>query len=506
MSGAIRVEVDLGVLDAVRASLSGAGDDPRYSEDFLLAKREIDKLKDNDYALAHERCRVVLAQQAKDLRIAGYLVMAALGCGGLPGLLEAAEGYRLLLELHWENCHPRKESQRLSALDWLNGARLEALARAAGRTAAQEERAPLRRCVDEINALLRARLGDQAPQWRSLDSWLNVAAPARTLGVAPPQASSSPPTPEEVPPVAHPRTETAVASDREAFALSCALSAYWREQGKWTQALAYTRALRWGALVLPPSAQGRTRVPAPRAGALSALDLQRQAEDPIALLQLCEALFLEPGGQFWLDLQYLFRQAARACGRCDLEQFIDGQTGLLIKRFPELATLSFEDGRPFADPATRAWLGELRGVDRPQRATSAPDAWDAQLADALQQARDLASRKKLGEALQLLRALPTQTQLQRVRLHLAEAALCLQGGRPEIALPLVQSLEEQSETLRVELWDEGLALEIWRLALETRQQCVRQAAAEEKAALDRDIRRLRARICVTDPAAALQWL
>lgn len=500
------------LLDAVRAPLPNGGEDPRYSDELLQAKREIDKLKKNNYTLAHKLCCELLARQGKDLRVAGYLLMAALGRDGLPGLLEAAEGYRYLLEHFWDACHPRKDSQRLGALSWLNGARLESMARDAGRTATVEEMNQLRRCVDEINSLLRARLGDESPQWRTLDGWLKAKPPTpQIVSASVPQATEVPatpcaPVPEEPAPQPTAKEEPLVSSEREAFAMTRTLSNYFREQGNWRQALAFTRALRWGALVLPPHEQGRTRVPAPRASALSALENQRQTGDPAALLQLCEALFLEPGGQFWLDLQYLSRQAAKASGRDDLQNFIEDQTQILLRRLPALVALCFDDGRPFADPATRGWLEDLCAEGERQPEVAARDAWDEQLALVLKTARDLAAQKKLSDALDLLRDLPAQTETRRLRLHLAQTALCLQGGRPDVALHLAEVLEEQVDALHVVLWDQPLALEIWRLALDTLQQCVRKAPTEEKAAMEIKIHRLRAQICRTDPAAAVKWL
>jgi type VI secretion system protein VasJ len=500
------------LLDAFCAPLRQGGEDLRYCEEFLLAKREIDKFKGNDYDRAQKICGDLLACQGKDLRVAGFLLMAALGRDGLPGLLEAAEGYRYLLERFWDECHPRKESARLSAIAILNGSRFETMAREAGHSAALEDLACLRSHVDAINATLRSHLGKDAPQWRALDPWLKIKQPVEPVAL--PEKTAEQATPESSRALTENLSvdspdllrELSVSSEREAFDLTFRLSTYCREQGNWPQALAFTRALRWGALDLPPHEQGRTRVPAPRDGAVTALENQRQAEDPAALLQLCESLFLEPGGQFWLDLQYLSRQAANTAGLNDLQAFLDGQAGLLLRRLPDLAILCFEDGRPFADFATRAWLDELCREEIAQIAATTEDDWEGQFSTTLKQARELAAHKKLLEGLNLLRSLPVPNQTRRLRLELAQAGLCLQGSRLDIALPLVESLEEQVDTQRVALWDEALALEIWRFALDTRQQCVCKASAEEKAALETRTRQLRSQICRTNPAMAVQWL
>lgn len=506
----------LSLLDAFCAPLPEGGEDPRYRDEFLLAKREIDKLHKNDYDLIHDLCCALLSRQGKDLRVAGFLVMAALGRDGLAGLLDAVEGYRLLLEHFWDDCHPRKESLRVSSVNWLNGARLEAMAREAGRKASADQRDQLRRKVDEINRLLSSRLGEKAPRWRSMDDWLKTDPPAEpSLPAAAGDVQNMPASfskggkDEAEKNRAFSRQQADIGSEREAFGMTRALSRFYHEQGNRLQAAAFNRALRWGGLTLPPHDQGRTRVSAPRDSAFAALEHQCRADAPEVLLDLCESLFMEPGGQFWLDLQHQCSRAAGAAGLEDLQRFVDGQTRLLLERFPELESLSFEDGRPFASPVTRSWLDELRNTHT--RETSQPepaalDDWDAQLTDLVKKARSLAVEKKLSQALNLIRILPAPNKARRLRLQLAQAEICLQGGRPDVALPLVQHLEESSASLQVEQWDQSLALEIWRTALETFQQCLRRAAPEEKALLNENIRCLRARICRADPAVAVKWL
>lgn len=504
--------------EAIAAPLPDGGIDPRYTDDFLLVKREIDKLQDNNYALVQERCCALLSEQSKDLRVAGYLLIAAVARAGLAGLLDAAAGLRLLVSDFWDICHPRRDSARLAALSLLNGARFEALAREAGHAATIEQLSVLRRLVDDLNTLLRGHFGDEAPQWRALDGWLKVKPQAPRLveaSVLSEHPESAAPAVESSPTQTdtasgRPGHDGSIRSEREAHALTCALSRYYREQGAQTQALAYTRALRWGGLRLPSAVQGRTRVAAPRSTAVTALENQQRLNDPEALLVLCESLFLEPGGAFWLDLQYVSWQAAKASGSAELALFFAEQTRFLLRRLPSLADLSFEDGQPFADTATRAWLEELMREGSPAqlktRVDAVADDWDRDLAECLRGAHALAASKKLGEALELLDQLRANNQERRLRLQLARVALCRDEGRADIALPLVDALEEEVESCRLILWDQPLALEIWRQALDVLRDCARKAPAEEKAALDQRARQLRALICLASPATAVQWL
>lgn len=203
-------------------------------------------------------------------------------------------------------------------------------------------------------------------------------------------------------------------------------------------------------------------------------------------------------------------EAAKASGSVDLALFYAEQSRFLLRRFPSLADLSFDDGRPFADPATRAWLDELLWESSPAQLNSCVDAgtddWGQVLTECLRDARELAARKKLSEALGLLDQLKADNQERRLRLQLARVALCLHEGRADVALPLVDALEEEAESCRLILWNQSLALEIWRQVLDVLRDCVRKAPAEEKTALNNRARQLRARICRTNPAAAVRWL
>lgn len=506
-----RGSASLTPLAAVLQPLPDGGGDPRYGDDFLFAKQQMDKLQGNDYPEVYRRCCVILAEQAKDLRATGYLVMAALCRDGVPGLIAAAEAFRHLLEASWHECHPRSDSARINALAWLNNARFEAMARAAGVEASAEQRAALRAAVDGINDLIRARAGDDAPLWRALDSWLRApesAAPATPVAEAEEPPAARAPKVRHLTPEASssPVADSRVTSERDVFQWTRTISDFFREKGSWLQAMAYTRALRWGGLIPPPAEQGRTRVPPPRAGAAASLDHACQGDDPEALLVLCEALYLEPGGQFWLDLQHHACQAAGRLGRADLAAFIADQTASLLRRLPGLEGLAYEDGCPFATSATRAWLAELGRETASLAAAPEGDEWTGLLEAAVTEARALVGNKKLGDALRMVRELPAGSEARRLRLQLAQAGLCLQGARPDVALPLLEALEQQAEDNRLVLWNEALALEVWRLSLAAVQQSLRKACGPAKDALEAQAKQLRDRICRTDPAAAVTWL
>lgn len=491
------------------------GEDPRYLDDFLLVKQEIDKLQGNDFPRVVELCRTILAETSRDLRLAGYLLLAAVYVEGIPGLLEAARGYRLLLERYGSDCHPQKEATRLSALNWLNNAKLDSYARQQAESADAPQLAELRQIIDAVNQHCQQSFGDQAPRWTVLDKWLQSRL--SQLQPSPVEKPKTSPLLREIPKIAQPAPQASpppalelapeqsgsLGSERELVQLTRSIRDYLLQQRDYPRAVAYARALRWANLSLPPHQGGLTRVPAPRPAALNEVKLLLESAQHQGLFLLCEKLFFEAGGHFALDLQRHAWQAARALERPELVQAIADQTATLLRRLPELAGLLFDNGQPFADSATRQWLAGLAAppaqeMERPRPTSSAPP----QLEDQVIAARQLVQAQKLPAALGLLKTALAENDRQRLQLQLAMARLCLEAGRPEVAQPVLDELQRAVEEKALHLWDQDLALEVWTLSLECTRSLLQRTPVQERSALSEKMTELQGRICRIDLEAA----
>ncbi len=504
-------------LQAVALPLDGSpcGEDPRYLDDFLAIKQEIDKLQGNDYPRMVELCRRMLAETSKDLRVAGYLLLASVYTDGLSGLLEAARAYRVIAQNFWQDCHPQKEGARISALRWLNNSKLDSYVRQHGSHAESDHLRELRELIDAVNRKAEEAFGEEAPRWSILDKWLNAellkhqekpaAAPPETLAPAsaPKLAGALQPAPPQ-PPVTGPGSQpTAIDSERELVATTRAIRDYLLRNKDFLRAVGYTRALRWGSLALPPQRNGITRIPGPRPAAFNELKLLLDSGEPEALFTLCEKLFLEPGGHLALELQRHACTAARTMGREDLAVFIADQTASLVRRLPELLGLQFEDRHPFADMATREWIGSLlASPEQGHGAETQKDPWETDLGGLLDEARQLLQRKKLPAALGTLKLCPVHNEKQRIQVQLTMARLCLEGGRPEVAVPVLDELHDTVQAKSLDIWDPALAIEVWKQLLEANQALLPQAAARDKEALCARVAEIKALICRIDMEAA----
>ena len=501
-------------IEAIATPLPGAacGDDPRYSDDFGTIKQEIDKLKGNDFPRIKALCIEILSTQSKDLRLAGYLMLASTYTAGIDGLVDAVRAYQILIERFGQGCHPQKESMRLTALAWLNNSKLESYLRHKLDEADSARITELRALIDAVNLAIVTAYGEAAPRWTSLDRSLDKAlknlpeastATGSDASEAKPQLAVTP-SPRSAPPSAPAMLTTGIDSERELVTATRTIRDYLLRSKDLLRAIAYTRALRWGALQLPPHENGKTRIPAPRQSALNELQQLSSANNPEALLTLGENLFLEAGGHLLLDLQRSAFEAAQGLGRTDLAEFIADQSVSLLRRLPEIASLQFENGHPFADTNTRSWLEER--LTPTMTTTAERGAWEEDLDLLLETGRQLLRKKQLAAALGLFKECPVHNEKQHLLLQMAKVRLCLEGGRAEIALPVIEDLADQLEQQSLNIWDPALAIDIWKQQLEASQACLKKASGEEKATLAASIARLKRKICSSDLETAARLL
>ncbi|KGU75855.1 type VI secretion system protein TssA [Burkholderia pseudomallei] len=144
--------------------------------------------------------------------------------------------------------------------------------------------------------------------------------------------------------------------------LHCVATAF--AQADWADARGFRlrRVACWSSVCALPETDaenGRTRIAAPSASIVGAAKSIDGDGEPVAAVRFAEAH--AQAFPLWLDLQ---RIAARALARAggdgaDARREVETAVRALLARLPGLDALTFADGTPFADDATRAWLGEL---------------------------------------------------------------------------------------------------------------------------------------------------
>lgn len=373
-----------------------------------------------DWRAATHLAAELLRERGKDLLVGCYLAGALLQTGGAAGLRCGLEIVGDLVERHWDAMSPpvSRMRARRGALQWLVD-RVDAMhdagAAACGGACSAELVAQLRAAARRIDALLAER-DDDAPTMRAVHAFaerlpvevVEVVEVADEADVA--EATDVADVAETAEAGAHgstggPAAEIAIAAAEQALIdpagraapsagtdtnanadaarqpapldeaagreraladalaqLHCVATAF--AQADWADARGFRlrRVACWSSVCALPETDaenGRTRIAAPSASIVGAAKSIDGDGEPVAAVRFAEAH--AQAFPLWLDLQ---RIAARALARAggdgaDARREVETAVRALLARLPGLDALTFADGTPFADDATRAWLGEL---------------------------------------------------------------------------------------------------------------------------------------------------
>jgi len=422
----------------------------------------------------------LLAERSKDLRVACYLCVALLHTEQLRGLRDGIEILLGLFEQHWETGHPALPSGRRARHLTLDYAVERATRFLRARTLDADDHAVLAECAEraaELAKLAEERLADDE---REKALW-GLAAVLRELAersaALVPKPTPSRPTPRPTPTASTPATRTAPAappaatspqtplrasdveiaarSDVPQLLLRC--SEYLRaKQADSPLGYRIQRLARWGELeVEPPSRDRRSELRGPASEEITALRQLAESASWHPLLAASEdAFWAQP---LWLDLQRWSHLALESLGSDHRQAAlgIEEDVRALLQRLPGLARLCFDDGTPFADPATEHWIEEkIRPRSTPAPQPAAVGAESDPLEAALRGARAQAQSGDVAGAIRALECAIATRPSPRARFHgrLELAVLCAELGRDRIALALLEELDAHLQRHALETW------------------------------------------------------
>jgi len=507
-----------------------AGDAVLYDEDFRTLKRHVDAIGTAtgtaDYEEIVTLARSILQSKSKDLRVAGYLVLGEARCRGAAGLAEALRAVQGLLDEYWDHLYPEADQMRArgSALqfvadrlpDWLASVSFEAADRPALKEAQEALAAIQTFCLDAMEEHAPALSGLKSDLDEALDG-LSARTPAPDESAS--DASGAEDAPSEAEKGASEGAQSgeaalAMASTTEAAQTVQTAARHYRKD-ELSNPLSYRllRALRWSGLQsTPPNDGGTTRFEAPRAQRREYLHTLSQEDRHETLVREAESTFQAGDAHVWLDLQRLCVDALRTLGEPfePAHRAVRGELIGLLRRVPSLPTLTFRDGTPLARPQTQNWVAsELRSTDPPEdhsedRAAASEDGRPAE--SKYKEARAQLRDGTLQEALSVMNeaAGDERTEKKTFYRRFFVARLCLDGGRPQIARPLLDQLATTVEERGLDTWNPSLAVEVWRARRACYQHLAQAATAEEAEAYRQEAEAAFESICRAAPSAALR--
>lgn len=292
---------------------------------------------------------------------------------------------------------------------------------------------------------------------RPQESAPEATGTAATTGAGAAQAPQAAPAVRDVQRLTPPPAQSENARENaEAFTAYCLAFAESARTADLSDPLPWMAARmgRFGRLrALPPAQDGQTALPAPSQEERDALLRLFEAGRHEQAARACENFW--PGHPFWLDAQRLVATCLERLGFAQAANAVTQACVLLLRQLPGVERLAFNDGTPFADAETLAWLASLQSAGDAEE--TRVDPADAAVATA----RRLFGENRRGEALDTLdSALSTLADPKgRFTLRVEQCRLLLRCGENAAAALLGGDLVGDADNARLDLWDRGLALE-----------------------------------------------
>ncbi|EGY9847413.1 type VI secretion system protein TssA [Escherichia coli] len=489
---------------------SETGDDPAYDDNFQLMREEINKLSGTDSTLLCELAQKCLCECAKDIRVVTWYVQARLSRDGEKGLSEGLLLLAAMLTRYGQACHPRRPTARKAALEWLNSAKVidalllwpEVDSNDAGLTAG-------------AISLLESTVADwpeaEKPSFAGICTALeNRLARSGGMEVLVPQNSS---TQEHGREAAHSDSPqlSAVKSGRDLLDQAKLLSRWLSEQPQgWLASHRLIKTVRWDTVdqIPPLDSSGRTRLVPPKAeyrAQLKRLYLQKNWTE---LVEQASQMFCEGVNHFWLDLQwYLWQGLSHAGHPWDAwTNSVLLDLRLLLQRLPGLEGLAWNDGTPFADEVTTAWIAEKVNEEGLLYGDEPATVVNSQSDDVLlleSEAMEKGDAEGPEAALAWLQSRPgMDTPRHRWLIRLLMARVAEQYGRNDMALHLLGELTTSAPKLTLEDWEPALLFEVQARRLKLLRLKAGRSESD-KARLMPEMDTLLAGLIAIDPARAM---
>lgn len=453
----------------------------------------------------------LITNRGRDLLLVSWTLYALTQTERWRGLAVGLSLLGPMITDHWDEILPKRERARVGALDWLTGRMVPLVSEM--ELGAEDAAAVLHASavLDQLQQVLPGKLVKEqvaigelvrlmrtkAAHAKDLVARAAAAAKAATDGaaqaevaasavVAEPAASPQPlaptmPAPQAQPaqtspaaapmtPVTPPPAAPASGADMDramsALAESMRLHAASLRDANLADPRSYrlTRVSAWLDITIPPQAAGTTtQLFAPGAQRLQSLEALQRAGEHDAVIRMLEGMIA--AAPFWLDANRLVCDALAALGPrygTAVAAVLEAVAGF-VRRLPALLELTFSDGTPFADAATRDWLSQHAGSG-----TAAPAEAPAEgLSELQDDVRALIAAGNKSEALDRLATARDRARHGRqvFDIQALQAQLCLDMDLPGVALPLVVHLQAVAEARSLEFWEPALALKAAGLAM-----------------------------------------
>lgn len=270
------------------------------------------------------------------------------------------------------------------------------------------------------------------------------------------------------------------------------------------------RSLRWDILEkAPPAEAGKTQLPGPAPQQRSYFQGLLAQQDWKTAIEKAESAFAAASNHLWLDMQYITVTACQKLGETysAVRSAVLFETACFVKRLPDIVSLSFADGSPVCDEATKKWLsGEVKAVFAADGNNATP-AVAADLFDKeTKKVNELVAAGKIEEAIDLVQSGIRTAKCERdsFRRSMLVGTLLLRAKQAEIAVSVLEMLDQKTGVYCLDKWDPDLAVEAWVLLVQAYKAARAGKPPNIQISLQEKQNSILTKVSYIDPKKALQ--
>jgi type VI secretion system protein VasJ len=446
----------------------------------------------------------ILKEKAKDIRVLSFLAYTAVRNEKWEALADIFDGLAQLGAKNFDALQPDRERAKELAFKWLSEDRFSGAL--ADKKPAEADHPQMVRLLDSLTKLkpvLEQKFPQAAPfpaeLQRNAVAWEKACKPkpaAPAGNAAPGQASAA------AEPMETPKQAAGIARKAALFLIE-------KEPQK-PMGYRLMRSLRWDILEkAPPADAGKTQLPGPAAQQRAYFQGLIAQQDWKNVLEKGEAAFAAASNHLWLDLQRIIVAACDKLGEqyMEVKSAVLFETAYLIKRLPDIAALSFADGSPFCDETTKKWLsGEVRAVFIAGGGTSAAAPAADLFEKEMKKVNEFVGAGKIEEAIDLVQSGIRTAKCERdsFRRSMLVGTLLLQAKQAEIAVSVLERLDQKAGVYSLEKWDPDLAVEAWSLLVQAYRAARAGKPANIQVLLQEKQNSILTKVSYIDPKKALQ--
>lgn len=473
------------------------------------------KLGNIDSTLVEEKSNALIKEKSKDVRVLSFLSFVHLRNENWESFSDIFDGLTQLAEQNYEGLFPERTRAKQMAFKWLSEQRYSnILATKKPTEGAYEHTKRLVESLRKLKAILEEKFPEGSPFPAGLLSaaqkWEKTTKPKpKPEPAAPGTQAGATGTPAQQAAAQAAVMETP--KDAQSEGRKVAMFLIEKEPEK-PMGYRLIRSLRWDIIEkAPPAEGGKTRLEPPPDERKTFLQNLISKEDWKQALFTAEKAFSSGPTHYWLDLQRISATACKNLGKSynAIHDAICLETALFLKRMPEIQELSYSDGSPFCDEATKDWIGSdvSAALSSSKGAVSqGKSAKDDPLKEEKKEINTLVSKGKTEDAIETLQNKINETGSERINFKrsLMLCNLLFSVKHAHIALAILESLHEKIDKYNLDKWEPDLAIETWCLLARAYKIVGSSKSQNIQVALQEKQNIILSRLSVLDPKSALK--